>query len=495
MILGNLTGRATVTLLVTAPSMLALAATALAAETAVPTAASAAFYSAAVTTVAAFFLFNAALRNRVGLLYAALFAVMLALVWVLEGGLLHLLPQLSEQADRFVGMVIGLTGCALGFHAAGQAIDPQREMKFVRRLFRDLAVLSLVLTLGAWFWPYDLIALVIDTLLVGMFAAHLVSALTWRRLAGKPFRLPAVTALLLLLAVACLFLFYGTDGEALRRDYILRWLFALVALPSMAAIGIGLFDLHRAHERAMTDAIAAARKDAAMSASLLEMEKNYSRARDTAARHTRQIATATHDIRQPLAALRSELDALKGAAAVENTERIDRILDHFDALTEDLARSGQGADAQTSTDAAEDVPAALLLRTLQRMFEAEAHDAKVDLRIVPSSATFHAPAVVLMRIASNLVANALHHAQAARILVGVRRQKDRLRLFVIDDGAGFGPPGIAAALEAGVKGPASEGSGLGLSIVRELAEDQGFDLHCDTAPGEGAAFSIAIPRA
>lgn len=495
MILGNQTGRSTVTLLVTALSTLALSAAAMAAEIITPTVASATFYSAAIAAVIVFFLFNAALRNRIGMLYAALFAVMLVLIWVLEGGLLDLLPQLGEQANRFIGLLTGLIGCALGFHAAGQAIDPQREMKFVRRLFRDLAVVSLVLTLGAWFWPYGLITLVIDILLGTMFVAHLVSALTWRTIDGKPFRLPAITALLLLLSVACLFLFYGTDGEALRQDYVLRWLFALVALPGMAGIGMAVFDLRRAHERAMAAAVAAARKDAETSAALLDMEKNYSRARDTAASRTRQIATATHDIRQPLAALRGELDALKGPAALENTERIDRILDHFDALTDDLARSGQGQDAPPLAEVAEDVPATLLLRTLQRMFETEARDENIDLRIVQSSATFHAPAVILMRIAGNLIANAIQHAQATRILVGVRHKGNQLWLIVRDDGIGFGPPGIAASLETGVKGAASEGSGLGLSIVRELAEDQGFDLQYNSVRGEGTAFSITVPRA
>ncbi len=100
-----------------------------------------------------------------------------------------------------------------------------------------------------------------------------------------------------------------------------------------------------------------------------------------------------------------------------------------------------------------------------------------------------------MRIASNLVANAIQHAGASRILIGVRPRGGRLRLDIIDDGAGFPPPGIDAALTSGVKGAESEGSGLGLSIVRELAEEQCFALNYRSVDGAGTAFSVTVPQA
>ncbi len=477
----------------TAGALLCAASTALAAPESPVTSGTAAFYAGAATLIGAFFLFNAAMKNRVGLLYAALFAVMLGFIWILEGGLFSVIPGLSETANRFAAMAAALLGCSLGFHTAGQAIDPQRAMKWARRLFRNAAVLSLILLLGVLFWPHGVMALAVDALLIAMIAAHLVAALTWRTLGGKPFRLPAIAALALLAAIVGLFLFQDHPSEPFSGDPILRWLFAVVALPAMAAIGLALLDLRRAHDRAMEDAVEAAHKDAEMSAALLEAEKNYSRARDTAARRGRQMATAQHDIRQPLAALRGELDALKGAVAVENTARLDQILDHFDALTGELAKPDTGA--ALTVEVAEAVPATLLFQTLARMFGAEAEAAGVELRFLPSAAVFHAPAVVLMRIASNLVANAIQHAGASRILIGVRPRGGRLRLDIIDDGAGFPPPGIDAALTSGVKGAESEGSGLGLSIVRELAEEQCFALNYRSVDGAGTAFSVTVPQA
>lgn len=477
----------------TAGALLCAASTALAASGNGATPGTAAFYAGAATLIGAFFLFNAAMKNRIGLLYAALFAVMLGFIWILGGGLLSVVPGLNEGANRFAALAAALLGCALGFHTAGQAIDPQRDMKWARRLFRDAAVVSLVLLLGAWLWPFGLITLAIDALLVAMVAAHFIAALTWRTLGGKPFRLPAFAAFALLVAIAGLFLLQNDVSAPFSGDPILRWLFALVALPAMAAIGLALMDLRRAHERAMADAVDAARKDAETAAALLEAEKNYSRARDIAAQRRRQIATASHDIRQPIAALRAELDALKDVVAAENAARLDHILNHFDDLTGELANPATAAPL--ADKAAEAVPAALLFQTLARMFGAEAGAGGVELRIVKSAAVFHAPAVVLMRIASNLVSNAIQHAGATRILVGARPHGGRLRLDIIDDGAGFPPPGIEAALTSGIKGEASEGSGLGLSIVRELAEEQGYDLSYRSTEGKGTAFSVTVPKA
>ncbi len=455
------------------------------------------FYTAALTTVGAFFLFNVALNNRVGVYYAALFTAMLALVWFLEGGLASLALGIGQDRELSTGMTIGLAGIAFGFFTAERAIDTRKEWPWVRRAFFCLSALSFLLILGAWFWPFGPMALIVDTLLLLLVVCHLVATLTWRTSDGRPLRLPAIAASALLLAVILLFLIYFAGGGTLSIGAIFRWLFALVVVPAMAAIGTALVDIRRSRDVALEAAVVAARKDAEMSASLLEMEKNYTRARDIAARRKREISTVSHDIRQPIAAMRAELDGLKGEIAAENTERLDRILDHFDVLTDEFTRGDdQGLPHLTgNTDGAEDVPVRLLFSMLKRMFNAEAESKGIALRFVDSAGIFHAPAVVLMRIGANLVSNAIAHSRATRVLVGVRRHNGALQLHVIDDGTGFPSSDIDNALMSGVKGDGSDGAGLGLSIVRELASEHGLALQYRSAVGKGAAFSIAVPVA
>lgn len=421
------------------------------------------FYTAAITIVGAFFLLNAALRNRVGLYYAALFAVMLAVVWIVEGGLSRWSGELGEEPARALGLTIGLAAAALGFHVAERAFEPGRGMPLARYGLRGLALLSVILIFGAWYWPHDPMALTVDVLLLVMIAGHVMPVLTWQKPDGRPFRLPVVTVLALLLVVSVIAGIHAINENVIPGAFVFRWLFALVTIPTMGMILATLIGLRRSRDDALQAAVIAARKDAEMSASLLEMEKNYAQAREIAARRTRQISAASHDIRQPIAALRAELDGLKGEIAGKNADRLDRILDHFDAMTAELARSGGEAEALPG-DTAETVPVALLFSMLERMFGAEAKAKGIELRFVASSRHFHAPALVLMRIASNLVHNAVNHSQAQRILIGTRMKGVRLHLDIIDNGIGFPESDIGARLAAGIKGAESGGAGLGLSI-------------------------------
>lgn len=459
-----------------------------------------AFYAAAATAVGVFILLNAALKNRIGLYYACLFAVMLAVVWVVDRGAGAVPLGLADPLERTAAMALALAGCALGFLTAERAIVAGRAMTGLRRALMALFGISLLLAIAVWFLPETVAVPAVNGLLAVMLVCHVVPAVTWRRSGDAPFRLPAVTAAILFAAIAVLFPVYGLSaaGGAAFDPAWLRWLFALVALPAMAAIALAVLDLGRAREAALQAAVTAAEEKAETAAALLEMEKSYARARDIAARETRRVSTVAHDIRQPIAALRAELDALKTDIDDVHADRFARILDHFDALTGDLtdnATADGPVEGSAPTETAEDVPATLLFSMLERLFAAEAREKGMDLRFVASSAVFHVPAAALIRIASNLVGNAIGHSGGTRVLVGVRPSGDRLRLVVLDNGQGFGAGGIEAVRAAGVKGADSAGSGLGLSIVDELAARSGFTLDAATGAGQGSAFFVTVPRA
>lgn len=460
------------------------------------TAGGAAFYAAAGTIVAAFFLLNAALRNVIGLWYAALFAAMLALIWVLEGGLAVWTPEIGAAREWKVALTTAFAGTALGFVTAERAVAPDHPMRWFRRGARILALLSLLFAAVAWLAPPEWLAPAATILLLAMFAGHPVAMRTWRTLDGRPQRATMLFAGAFVLAVVGM-LALSTLGGALADIVVLyRSLFSLAALSTMGAISLGLADMRRSREAALHAALDAARKDAEISASLLEMERNYTQARQVAVRRAREIATASHDMRQPVAALRAELDGLRDLIGVSDTARLDRILDHFNALTEDLSRAGQDGEAEPPAETGgepEIVPAVLLFAMLGRMFAAEARANGMDLRFVASARRFHAPAMALMRIASNLIANAIAHSGANRILVGVRPFGDELRLMVADNGNGFPDGDVDSALRSGVKGEESQGAGLGLSIVRELTAASGFTLDYRTGRNRGTVFAVSVP--
>ncbi|MBW6525469.1 PAS domain-containing sensor histidine kinase [Sphingomonas sp. RHCKR7] len=102
----------------------------------------------------------------------------------------------------------------------------------------------------------------------------------------------------------------------------------------------------------------------------------------------------------------------------------------------------------------------------------------------------------LLQVAVNLIANAVRYApRDSAVVLTVRREGGRALLTVADAGRG-----IAAVDQARIFGKFERvdpgepgGSGLGLYIARRLAEAMGGALTVDSAPGEGARFTLALP--
>ncbi len=470
--------------------------------------ATAVYYTAAITIVSAFFLINISLKNRSGVDYAILFAALLGLTFTLEGGLAATLQAWAQAPRRAAELCVGFIAAAIGFWSAERALDESQPRPRLRAGLRWAAGGAGLLAALAWAAPVAAMAIVANLLLVAMAIAQFASTSTWRTYSDRPNRVArsiVAGGFAFMLAAAAVIALTG-NGPSLRESFLsanlFRYLYAIIALPTMAAIALALIEMRRSRDAALAAALDAARKDAETNAALLELEKNYSRARDVAAQRTRVLSTATHDIRQPIASLRAELDALRDEAAPATIVRIDRILNHLGGLTEEMSRSAradgdisadlEGTTATEDREAPETLPANLLTQTLGRMFAADARSNGVALKTMPSEAAFSAPPTALMRIGANLVSNAIQHAEASRILIGVRRNKDRLDLIVADDGRGVDSP--ETAFQAGVKGDASSGDGLGLSIVKELAERHGFAVDLQSTPKKATIFTVSAPR-
>jgi two-component system CheB/CheR fusion protein len=91
-----------------------------------------------------------------------------------------------------------------------------------------------------------------------------------------------------------------------------------------------------------------------------------------------------------------------------------------------------------------------------------------------------AVALQLYRIAQELIHNAVRHAQASRITLGLNRKDRRLELSVSDDGKGFHPD-------------RGEKEGYGLRIMRYRAAAIGCDLTIDSVPGKGTVARCTLP--
>ena len=103
---------------------------------------------------------------------------------------------------------------------------------------------------------------------------------------------------------------------------------------------------------------------------------------------------------------------------------------------------------------------------------------------------------LLSRILRNLLHNACTHAQGNRLLILTRRLGNRVRLYVVDDGIGFGDnaeacfqPYVQGAIARGK----AQGMGLGLAVSREMARLVGGSLGLESRWTSGAAIYVDLP--
>jgi heavy metal sensor kinase len=238
---------------------------------------------------------------------------------------------------------------------------------------------------------------------------------------------------------------------------------------------------------------------------------------EVAVGHMRQFSAAmAHELRTPLAALRGEIDLAWHAptASPEQKERFGSQLEEIDRLTRLIdriltlarAEAGQIKLARAPVDLSE-----LALRLVDQL-ELIAAAKSIDLRCEPApaaassaAAAAAAPVVVqgdagwLERLVLNLVDNAVKFTpEHGRVVIRVAREGDQARIDVEDTGMGLSPEDAQRVFERFFRADASrssatEGAGLGLSLVQWIAEQHGGGVTVRSRPGEGSTFTVILP--
>lgn len=214
----------------------------------------------------------------------------------------------------------------------------------------------------------------------------------------------------------------------------------------------------------------------------------------------RFLHAITHDLNQPLGALRFHLRRLQRG---ENSPAVSRFSETAEACllsSEAIIESVAG-----SAWLRRDIPAAELQAVaLRPLFEAvqtqmlgRADHYGVTIRVAPTSLSVSADPAYLERVLRNLVQNALQFA-SARVLIGSRRMGDHVRIWVADDGPGVPEDQRAQIFERfsqvkDTKRRETGNVGLGLAIVAELTAKMGGEA--GVAAGDGGRFYVELRRA
>jgi signal transduction histidine kinase len=215
---------------------------------------------------------------------------------------------------------------------------------------------------------------------------------------------------------------------------------------------------------------------------------------------TRFLASASHDLGQPLQAARLFFDqAMKGRTAAQRTQAARKVTWAFDA-TEQLLRQMLDhlrLESGTVQPSIGKVAVGPLIARIAEMNEPAARLAGISIRAMPSQLSALADASLAERALGNLVANAIRHAKARRVLVGARRQAGRVRLWVVDDGVGIAEADAPRLFDDFVQGSnhgdeIRGGFGLGLGSARRMAGLMAGSVGLERKWTHGSAFWLEL---
>lgn len=214
------------------------------------------------------------------------------------------------------------------------------------------------------------------------------------------------------------------------------------------------------------------------------------------------LAAASHDLRQPMHAIGLYVEALKpllsGRQAAGTLDKLAASVTALEGLFNailDVSKLDAGAvQPQWQAIALRD-----FLQNLVSSLQMDAAHQGLDLRVRAYDAYILGDPQLLERILRNLVSNALRYTERGGVLLSARRRGSNVLIQVYDTGEGISPEALPRIFDEFYQAhnPArdrSQGLGLGLSIVRRLAQLLDYPLSVRSVPGKGTVFSLTVPR-
>jgi len=216
------------------------------------------------------------------------------------------------------------------------------------------------------------------------------------------------------------------------------------------------------------------------------------------------LRALAHDLRSPLVSvlgfsrlLREEFGTLLGDRGLHFLERISAAGRTMEQLIRDLldfSRIGHDGERRTAVDPRE------VLQQLKGELKPRLDQAGVELSLPEMPPIVRCDRTRLYQLLSNLIGNALDHmgpCEAPRIVVEIEQRADRHEIVVRDNGRGVPPDQRERIFELFHSVPNADGrkgTGIGLAIVRKIAELHGGHALCDASTQLGATFRVTLPR-
>jgi PAS domain S-box-containing protein len=236
-----------------------------------------------------------------------------------------------------------------------------------------------------------------------------------------------------------------------------------------------------------------------LEAALIEARQVAERAHKA---NTAFLAAASHDLRQPVQALMLMNGALrrtiKEPLAQEIIASQQHSLDAMTNLLNSLLDIGR-LDSGTVQPDFEDFPVQRLFDRLSAESARQAMHKALKFEALGDDAIIRSDPNLLAEIIQNLVSNAIRYTDEGRVSLCCVADGEQLRVDVLDTGCGIAGEHLEEIFrefhQLRIAGVENEGFGLGLAIVRRLADLLGHEIRVESVPGEGSRFSVIVPLA
>lgn len=217
----------------------------------------------------------------------------------------------------------------------------------------------------------------------------------------------------------------------------------------------------------------------------------------------RFVAQAAHELRSPLTTLYGELSfALRRARNAEAyRDAIREALDstrRLKLLTEDLLALARGAsEAATSTETA----VSPILHAAAKAVRAESTQRGVSITVTGDEASIAGSSMDVERLLRNLLENAVRHSpEGGCVELACEASVAHVEISVSDEGSGVAEAERGRIFEPFYRAQRDRlagggGAGLGLAIVRGIAQAHGGDVRVEESVRRGARFVVRLPRA
>ncbi|MFI6576761.1 sensor histidine kinase [Nocardiopsis sp. NPDC050513] len=234
-----------------------------------------------------------------------------------------------------------------------------------------------------------------------------------------------------------------------------------------------------------------------LAAAFNEMSEHLERLED---QRKAMVSDVSHELRTPLSNLRGWLEAVQDGVADLEPERMEMLVGETLLLQDiiDDLRDLALADAGKLRLSLELVEARGLVEQVAASYRLRADEAGLELVTETSDVVLRADRTRLFQAVGNLLGNALRHTSEGTVTVRVRPEGDEAVFEVADTGTGIAAEDLPNVFDRFWRAEKSRsrqtgGSGLGLSIVRNLTELHGGRVSVESALGEGTTFTLRLP--